>query len=210
MNRKRERSARQAGFTLIELLVVLAVLGLMAIWGLVALRELVNRIKLTGIARECTTFMQKARMDAIKYAVPAEVIYQSAADSDLGVPSLFAFVDINADGAYTAGTDVVSSGPYPLPAGVDLWGPTDNAAEGVNAIAEWDVGATPNPGPIYATDGSVQSEGAFRFREPNGNFLEVRILFVGTAKPVTRKWFGGGNPDSNWYENGDPDHVWQW
>jgi prepilin-type N-terminal cleavage/methylation domain-containing protein len=208
--RRIRASAGQAGFTLMEVVIVCAIIGMMAIWGVPALLQLLNRIRLTTTAQECQIFMNKARAEAIKQSSTAEVIYLKAADSPLGVDSLFAFADLDADGAYTAGTDVVAAGPYPLPKAVSLWGPTDGAAEGTNAIVDWDEGATPNDGPIYNSDGSVQSTGAFRFRDTVGNYLEVRILFAGTGKPVVRKWAGGGNPDANWFENGDPDNPWEW
>ena len=208
---KRTRaSAGQAGFTLTEVLIVIAIIGLMAVWGVPALLQLLNRIRLTSAAQECQIFMNRARTEAIKQSSTAEVLYLKAADSPNGADSLFAFADLDADGAYTEGTDVVAAGPYPLPKGVTLWGPTDGAPEGANAIVDWDEGSTPNDGPIYNSDGSVQATGAFRFRDTVGNYLEVRILFAGTGKPVVRKWAGGGNPDANWFENGDPDNPWEW
>jgi prepilin-type N-terminal cleavage/methylation domain-containing protein len=207
---QRRRLAGEAGFTLIELLVVLAVIGLMAAWGVPQLIQVLNRIRLTTAAQEVGILMNKARLDAIKHGASAEVVYQTAGGSPIGDESIFAFVDQNGDGAYTAGTDSVSAGPYALPKGVSLWGPTDSVAEGTHAIADWDEGATPNDGPIYDSDGSARSTGAFRLRDTRGNYLEVRILFAGTGKPVVRKWFGGSDADSNWYENGDPDHPWSW
>lgn len=210
MRRTRAAAGGQGGFTLLEILVVIAVIGLMALWGVPAMLQMLNRIKLTGAAQECQIFMNKARIEAIKQGSTAEVVYLKAADSPINADSLMAFADLNADGAYTAGTDVLAAGPYPLPKGVELWGPTDDEPEQANAIADWDEGATPNDGPIYNSDGSVAATGAFRFRDRAGNFLEVRILFAGTGKPVVRKWEGGSDPDSNWWENGDPDHPWQW
>jgi hypothetical protein len=175
-----------------------------------SLIQVMNRIRLTGAAQETTIFMNKARLEAIKQGATSEVLFLDASASPNNVDSLFAFADLNADGIYTAGTDVVAAGPYPLPKGVSLWGPTDSGAQQANAIADWDEGGSPNDGPIFNSDGSARSTGAFRFRDRAGNYLEVRIQFAGTGKPVVRKWFGGSDPDSNWYENGDPDYAWTW
>jgi len=194
----RRRSER--GFTFIEVVVTLAIIGLIAAWGFPALLNTLDRVKMTNLTRETAVFMQKARAEAIKQGT-ARVDYENAATCSLGVPCIT---------AYAGAASTVVAGPYPLPTGVDLWAPLDATAEGGNAIVGWDEGATPNPGPVYNSDGSVVAPGAFRFRDHRGNFLEVRIEFISTAKPTVQKWFGGGDANANWYENGESGKVWVW
>lgn len=207
-NRQTRRG--EAGFTFIEIMIVVMLIGFMAVWGYPALLKTLNRLKLTQAARETSIFMQRARMEAVKRGGLAEVNYLNAATCPLGVPCMMAFADLDGDGAYIAANDELIAGPYPLPNGIRLWGPLDATAEGASAIAGWDEDATPNDGPNFESDGSTESAGAFRFRDPSGNFLEVRIEFLGTGKPSIRKWFGGGNPNTNWYENGETGKVWEW
>lgn len=211
MPRFRHRSAAEAGFSLIELLVILLLIGLLAVWGYPSFLGTINRLRLTATAREAAVFMQVARMEAAKRSVSTQVIYQNAATSPLGRPSLLAFADLDADGVYTAAGDRILAGPYVLQKGIDLWGPLDGAAEGGNAIELWDETATPNNGPIFSSDGSAQGIGAFRFRDRNGNFLETRIEYAGTGKVVLQKWFGpDDNPDTAWFENGESGNDWSW
>jgi prepilin-type N-terminal cleavage/methylation domain-containing protein len=200
----------ETGFTFIEIMIVVMLIGFMAVWGYPALLKTLNRLKLTQAARESSIFMQRARMEAVKRGGTTEVNYLDAATCSLGLPCMIAFADLDGDGAFIAANDVLIAGPYPLPTGIKLWGPLDASAEGANAILGWDEGATPNDGPIFQSDGSAESAGAFRFRDPNGNFLEVRIEFLGTGKPTIKKWFGGGNANTNWFENGENGNTWQW
>lgn len=204
----RDGTARrgEAGFTFIEIMIVVMLIGFMAVWGYPALLKTLNRLKLTAAARESSIFMQRARMEAVKRGGNAEVNYFDAATCPLGLPCFIAFADLDGDGAFVAANDAVIAGPYPLPKGIELWGPPDGAKEGANAIVGWDDIATPSPGPVFESSGAAQAAGAFRFRDPSGNFLEVRIEFLGTGKPTIQKWFGG----TTWYENGELGNVWQW
>jgi len=210
MRRRADRPASaESGFNLIELVITVAVIGLIAAWGYPALLKTMNRMRLMSIARETSIFMQKARMEAVKRDLNTEVLYLKAADCSLGLPCLIAFTDVDGDGLFIDGIDDLIAGPHPLPKGIELRAPTE-VREGAGAIDLWDVGGGANDGPIFNTDGSAEAGGAFRFADANDHFIEVRIEFLGTAKPTIRKWFGGGDPDTNWYENGELGKHWTW
>ena len=205
MVRTRHRSRTEAGFTLVELLVVIVLIAIMALWGYPSLLGTLNKLRLTNTAREAAVFMQIARMEAAKRSMTTLVIYNNS--SLIGTPALLAFGDTNNNGTYEAGTDKVLAGPYPLAKGVDLWGPAETSREGASAISGW------TDGPVFNSNGSVQSVGAFRFRDQHGNFLETRVEFAGTGKVVLRKWIGTGSSDDledDWKENGEDGNTWQW
>jgi prepilin-type N-terminal cleavage/methylation domain-containing protein len=202
----RLRSATAAGFNLIELLIVMALISILTLIGLPWLMGTIYRAKLVGAARETSVLMQLARLESIKRSAPGMVVWDAASNSFL------AFLDVDGDRTYVDGTDRLITGGYRLPNAIDLWGPGDGAAEGVNAIADWDeLADCPNPvaGPIFRNDGSAACAGAFRFRDPRGNFVETRVLFPATGKIVIRKWFGG-NADTDWSESHADGRDWIW
>jgi prepilin-type N-terminal cleavage/methylation domain-containing protein len=192
------------GFSLVEMLVVPALVGIAAVISLPALLETLNRFRPSATAREAAAFMQLARMEAIKRSVRSEVIFDGAESS------LVAFADIDGNGNHDPAADRTIAGPYRLPPGISLWGPSDAAANDVNSILGWDDGADPNEGPVFLPNGSAVRTGAFRFRDRRGNFLEARVEFAGTAKVSIQKWFGGGDPNGNRYENGESGNDWEW
>lgn len=207
----------EAGFSLIELLIVMALIAGMALWGVPAFLNTLSRVRVTSAAREIATLMQVGRLEAIKRSgqngnLRTEV---AALTYDAATRSFQIEVDVAPEdpdlGVFEPEMDL--GGVYFLPKGVTLQAPTEVAENGAKAIAGWDEVAVVEDrwnGPIFLSDGSVRSAGAFRLFDSRGNYLEVRIEFPATGKIALQKWFGGGDPDTNWFENGEATRKWQW
>jgi prepilin-type N-terminal cleavage/methylation domain-containing protein len=203
----------EAGFSLIELLVVIALIALMAVWGVPAFLNTLNKTRVVAASREIATLMQVGRLEAIK---------RSGRNGNLGneVAALTYFpaerqfrllVDDTPDGTFNPALGV--GGAYFLPKGVTLQAPTEATENGANSISGWDEVADVADrwnGPIFLSDGSARSAGAFRLFDSRGNYLEVRIEFPATGKIAIQKWFGGAAPNANWFENGEANRKWQW
>jgi hypothetical protein len=118
-------------------------------------------------------------------------------------------VDDDPDGVWDPNVEL--GGAYKLPKGVTLRAPTE-VDNGNGSVSGWDEVPDPDKweGPIFLSDGSVRSAGAYRLFDSRGNYLEVRIEFPATGKVSIQKWFGGGDPDANWFENGEANRKWQW
>lgn len=191
---------RQAGFTLIETLIVLAVIGILVLISAPAFLSMMNRFKLTGTTRELASLMQAARYEAIKMNAPSQVNYDATSNR------FIAFVDLDRDNVQSA-ADRVLGASVMVPRKVEFWGPGDGAANGANAIDGWDDAPTVRLGPIFAPNGSVDRVGAYRLKDSNDNFLEVRIETPATGRIVLKKYFPA---DNAFFLNGESDHKWVW
>ena len=196
---RRSTRKRQAGFTLLETLVVVAVIGILVLISAPAFLKMMNRFKLTATARELTSFLQAARMEAIKLNAPAQVSYDTVTNSFVG------FVDLDRDDVLSA-ADRVLGAKVPIPVKVAFQGPGDGAPNGVNAIDGWDD-APARSGPTFRPDGSVDRVGAFRLRDSNDNYLEVRVETPATGRMALRKRDRG---NGIFYLNGEDGHKWEW
>lgn len=201
---RRPNLKHQAGFTLIESLIVVAVVGILVLISAPAFLKMMNRFKLTGTTRELASLMQAARQEAIKLNAPAHVNYDATSNS------FFAFVDLDRSETLSD-PDRILAARTPVPRKVEFWGPGDAGANGAEAIDGWDDAPAVRLGPIFNPDGSVDRVGAFRLKDSNDNFLEVRIQTPATGRMALRKWF----PDeSAFFMNGEKvgsiDHKWVW
>ena len=89
-----------------------------------------------------------------------------------------------------------------------LRGPGDVAAEGAEAIDNWDSLSPPTNGPSFQYDGSVDDVGAFRISDTGENFIEVAIATAATGRVVLRKW---KRSDNKFYELGQGGtDQWPW
>ncbi len=189
---------REEGFTILEALVVVFIVGILVLMVAPAFLNMFNRIKLTGTAREIASLMQAARMESIKMGAPAFVVYDTAENR------FYAFVDLDRDGT-ESDADRVLAATVPVPTKVEFRGPGDGAIAGTNAIDGWDD-APAQEGPIFRSDGSVDRVGAYRLRDSNGNYLEVRVETPATGRIVLRK----RDEDGVFYLNGESGHNWTW
>ncbi len=207
MTRARCRRRTAAGFTFIEMLVVLVVLLIAAALGFPALQNMIVRSKLEGIARETGMLVQQARFEAIKRSVPTVVRI------DLDKRQVVAFADVNGaaigdppDGIFNPvagqprrGTDYIVGGTLQLPSRIEFQAPGGQAViEGLTAVGGEKV-------LIFATDGSVSDDGAVRFADGRGNFLELRVEPRATARVELKKWDG-----SFWRAAGEGGVPWNW
>jgi len=181
---------RQSGFTLLEVLVVVAVVGILLMITAPAFLNMINRYKLTGTAREVAALMQAARLESIKMSSTAQVSFDSVTNSFTA----------------TLETGRALPGTVPMPVKVEFRGPGDGAPNGANAIDGWDD-APAQDGPIFRPDGSVDRVGAFRFKDSNDNYLEVRVETPATGRIVLRKYDPG---EDAFLLNGEGGHRWVW
>lgn len=206
----RPEGRSEAGFSLVELLIVLVMIGLMAVWGIPALLNTLNRTRLVNSSRELATLIQVARLEAIKKGgINGDLRNRvSVVRWDKDHRALQVLLDESPNGSWDPATPIGT--PYTLPNGVNMQAPNETI-DGAKSVVGWDDAgdADDYPGPTFLSDGSVLRAGAFRIADTRGNFLEVRIDFPATGKVVIQKWFGG-DPDTDWFENGEANHKWTW
>lgn len=186
----------RAGFTLLELLVVLALMAVLFGLGLPALKNMIDREKLLGAAREISVVMRNARLEAIKGSGATTV----AVDIDPSTRTILSFVDDDDDAVLDAGERVLSYST--LTAGVYFKAPTgsgiDDVVDGLERTGTTGVAR-------FNADGSVDAVGAFRYADQRGNFLEVRVDPRSVARVKIRKWDG-----TDWFSRDESPGPWYW
>lgn len=188
---------RHSGFTILEMLVVIAILGLGIILALPALQNLIVRSKLMAVARETTTLVHAARLEAIKRGQPAILQF------DLTEGVVEAYMDEDGDSQKDVGETVLST--LILPSRIDFGAPMGDPVE-IAGFTARPSGDPPNH-VIFRTDGSIDDSGAIRFADERDNFLEVRIEPRATARVRMRKW---DEIASRWLDSGEEGGQWEW
>jgi type II secretory pathway pseudopilin PulG len=203
-------NGREAGLTLLEVLVTSTMIVIAGSMGMPALLNSVQRAKLEGAAREAVMMLHATRLEAVTRGAPTVV----ALDEDTG--DLVAFADVDGVGSLDPPDGLFNPvtgdpfrqtdyelGRYRLPVGVRFVDP-----DGEEGLASIDGFANPVPladqVAFFRIDGTVADDGAFRFGDERGNYLEARIAAVSTARVELRKWNG-----SDWREPGEGG-AWTW
>ena len=199
---KKGRSCSTKGFTLVEILVVFVVLAVTASLGLPALFNAIQRTKTEGVVRNAATLMRAARYEAIKGGLPVSV------QMDYAGERMFSYRELaDPPDGFTSGTDVELTS-VPLE-GVLFWGPADGAPQGADASVGFAEVVGGEGYAVFRLDGSVDSEGAFRFRDLRTNHLEVRVAPPATGRVLLQKWEDHGAGDA-WFEQDQGGHSWVW
>jgi type II secretory pathway pseudopilin PulG len=196
------------------MIIAVAVLGLTAVILVPALQSTLHRSKLEGFARNATMLIQEARFEAIRNSATCVV------QLDVANRQLFAFADI--DGA-TAGSEPdgvfnpvtgeefrttdFALRPLRLPSGVSFTSPTHTGLNSVDGFVNAGNPDPPDKQAMLELDGSILAEGAFRFADQRGNYLEARVAPAATARVELRKW---NEADSAWYASGEEGKPWEW
>ncbi len=196
-----------AGFTVLEIAIVLAILLIIAAVGFPALQTAMRRAKLEGYARSTDFMIRKARLEAIKTG------RQVGVHVDIVNRIVYSFIDTDnscdpspGEGVLTAATNGVGNelllfaGPNASPAidGFNNLTPSCPPAVPSGAGGGW---------VIFRSSGEAVESGGFRFGDPNGNFLEVRVAPKATGKVSLLKWNSSTN---TWLENNKGGKVWAW
>ena len=196
----------ERGFTLIEILAVLLIMMILALYGTPKLMGVLHRAKVEGTAKQTATLMRAARMEAIKRNCYGVVAIEPASRR------VVAYADLDRDGVLdeTGATPDRLIGRLDLPSLVhfqDEAGDKDlDSVEGLdNPNVPIDL---PDGQVMFQPDGSVlrqndsDREGALRFADQKGNYLEVNVT-LRTGRVEVRKHENG-----TWYGNGEGGKSW--
>jgi Tfp pilus assembly protein FimT len=186
--------------------VILAILGVLVGYGLPAMLNSLNRAKLTGFTQQAAAAMQGARLEAVKRSTVARV------EAHLADNSVISYVDLNGNGVYDPGTDVLVM-QVKAPAGVVLGGPGLGAAAAGTAVYSFDALPAGAGGlALFNWDGSVVKQGGFRFRDQRGNIMEAFVSPQASARIAVRKYAGdpNGSDDPTQYFEADENPGWTW
>lgn len=178
------RISRQRGFTLLEAILVVAILAIVSLGLVPAIRETLTRAQLDGITRQTSVFLTRARLEAIRTATPVVVRQDPTANALQG------FADVDGDGTFnpTAGvprrtTDYLI-GRLPLPNRVTLSAPAGlDVFDGLTVVGS-------EHRAVFRPDGSIDTPGAIRFGDVEGEFREIRIGPQVTPHTRILKWNG--------------------
>jgi prepilin-type N-terminal cleavage/methylation domain-containing protein len=190
----------ERGFTLIEILAVLLIMMILALYGTPKLMGVLHRAKVEGMAKQTATLMRAARMEAIKRNCYGVVALEPASRR------VIAYADLNRDGVFdeTGATPDRLIGRVDLPSLVhfqDHSGNKDLAS--VEGLVNEDVPTVlPDGQVMFQPDGSVLDDGALRFADQKGNYLEVNVT-LRTGRVEVRKHENG-----TWYGNGEGGKSW--
>lgn len=196
-------AARPPGFTILELLVVVTILTIASLIAIPAFLKMAVRAKLEGVTRQTKVLLQMARQEAVKSGIPVAV------ECDFAERALVIFGDVDDDGVFTPDeTKTYRTVDYqvvrqPLPgannpsARIEFMGPSGTPGT-AGAPGDAISGFTgTNSLAIFEVDGSIREEGAFRFGDKRGNYLEVRVGPAATARLQVRKYTTAGPNGSN-------------
>jgi prepilin-type N-terminal cleavage/methylation domain-containing protein len=209
---EKRQQVRSPGFTLVELFIVMAILGVVVLFGLPALQNLIARSKHEASARTLRSLMYQARMEAVHRGVPTVVTINPAT----GTAMAFANVDLDAPLAFTP-SDPASSfrnddyqigGDIVLGRGVSFAAPPGDG-DGVVAGLTDVTWSTPNVA-VFEPSGAIRAVGAFRTADLRDNFLEVRCEPRATARTFIQKWNASGG--GYWHAPGEGPggKPWTW
>lgn len=195
-----DRHSGRGGFTLIEMLLVLALSVVLMALALPALRTVWHQSKLAGVADGTRALMRQARLDAIKNSAQSVVYLVLPTDETLG--RVEAFSDRNSNKDFDEGEPML--GRVDLPTGVfflESDGNTD--ADSVDLFTPSPLGANIA---VFQPAGSIEDDGAYRFGDLYGNYLEVRVEPKATATVHKLK----ADETGTYREQGEAGKAWVW
>ena len=210
------RNRRRHGFTLFELLIVIALISIMATMAIPNFLRLIQRSKLTGITQETALLVRMARDYAIRYNT--EAIVRIDTDTD----EVIAFVDV--DGALPGDPadrifNPIAGRPYRatdfelaryrLPSHVTFAAPAADPllGEGSGQPVWRFTEVNGERVAVLTSDGSARKEGAFRFADPHGNYLQVRVEPATTGRVRIEK---SHDEAVEWYFRNENNKPWEW
>lgn len=188
---RRAVPASGRGFSVLEMLLVMAFLITIATISYSAVAQQVPRWALRGAATELSTFLQKARLEAIRSGRPVQIEVETLATGDqmvvayrmkAGVTDLVYF-DVDTDGNPVPRARMYLGNPASSykPALVGAFDTTSGADDNISFK---------NDKAIYLATGMIDSLGAYRIStgvDDSRNTLEVAVTSLG-GQPVLRKY----------------------